>query len=261
MQHNDDVVVMHRSRAALEARLRRAVAMHAERYALPPARVVDAVERFLDAPPGGEKRLAEMRHRVQNEMQLLASAMRRRRAASSGSDTAPCDACIGQVTALAQLNAEMDKEMSSQPEADTDLGQQALRFASAMRSAFGLDTGANRLEIRTEQLFVLRKVARNVLLVLNEAVTNAVKHGIGADGGADGGAIRVDLSSIAVDMAELTVENESTGARADRDGSSGRSLIDALAAGIGGHVVRQATGDAFCLTFRFPLPRARAAAP
>ena len=255
MQHNDDVVVMHRSHAGLEARLQRAVAMHADRYGLSPAEVAEAVERFLREPPGGgEMRLAEMRHRVNNEMQLLSSSMRRRSAAVSRSEKARCDACIGQVAALAQLNAEMDEGSET---FEVDLGQQALRFASAMRSAFGLDTEAKRLDIWTEQLFVPRTVARNVLLVLNEAVTNAVKHGMCADGGA----IRIVISSVARDMAELTVENESRGHHARRAGSSGRSLIDALAAGIGGHVVRQADGDAFCLTCSFPVPEARASAP
>jgi two-component sensor histidine kinase len=254
MQNNDDVVVMHHSQPGREARLRRAIANHAERFGLAPALVVDAVERFLEEPPGGgDLRLAEMRHRVNNEMQLLSSSMRQRRA-DRGRDTACCDACIGQVAALAQLNAEMDEASEANV---VDLGQQALRFASAMRGAFGLDTERRRLDIWTEQLFVPRKVARNVLLILNEAVTNAVKHG----GGAEGGAMRVVLYSVARDMAELTVENESGGGRAFRAGSSGRSLIDALAAGIGGHVVRQADGDAFCLTCSFPVPAARASAP
>jgi two-component sensor histidine kinase len=253
MQNDDDVVVIRTSQAGLEARLRRAIARHAQRYGVAPHQVVDAVERFLEEPPGGsDMRLAEMRHRLNNEMQLLCSAMRRRRAAGSASEKARCDGCIGQVAALAQLNAEMDEGSEA---CEIDLGQQALQFATAMRSAFGLDTG--QLDIWTEQLFVPRKVARNVLLLLNEAVTNAVKHG----GGAEGGAIRVVLSSVARDMAELTVENESRGHHAHRAGSSGRSLIDALAAGIGGHVVRQADGDAFCLTCSFPVPEARASAP
>lgn len=251
MRHNQGPVTAQLSRAGLDARLRRAIARNAARRRLPPGRVVDEIERFLDAPPWDpDVPLAEMRHRVKNEMQLLSSAMRNRRRMLDATDRDRCDACIGQVAALAQLNAAIDDGTDA---ARIDLGQQALRFASALRSAIALDTEARQLDIRTEPLFVPWKVARSVLLMMNEAVTNAVKHGTNADGDV----IRVVLVSVSRDTAALTVENRTTEQRPHRAGGSGRSLIDALAAGIGGQVVRRLEKDGFSLTCRFPIPPAR----
>lgn len=253
MQDEDVVMAMRHSRTDLDARLRMAVTRHAARRGVPPERVVSAIERFLEQPaPGRDTRLGELRHRVKNEMQLLSSTMRRRRGAMDASDRGRCDACIGQVAALAQLNAAVDDGPVSGA-GEVDLGQQALNFASALRSALGLDTGATRLDIGAEPIFVPRKVARNLLLIMNEAVTNAAKHGAGRNGGT----IRIALEAVSRDAAQLTVCNETTDACGSREGGRGRSLIDALAAGIGGDVVRETAARSFRLTCRFPLSRSR----
>jgi two-component sensor histidine kinase len=247
MRDDDDVVITRRSRADLDARLRNAVAMHATRHGMPPDRVVDMIERFLERPSDDpDTRLEEMRHRMKNEMQLLSSAMRFRRGMTKAGDRGTCDACIGQATALAQLNAAVDDTFHAD---EVDLGRRARDFATALCRAFGLQMGAGRLDILTEQIFVPQRVARNVLLIMNEAVTNAVKHGTYADGGA----IRVRLTSLSRTTAELTVENDSDPALLQRGGGRGRSLIDALAVGTEGHVERTMTGRTFRLTCRFPV--------
>ena len=230
----------------LDARLRAAVARHAARLGLSQAQVVSLIERFLEAPVRDcDVPLAEVQHRVKNEMQLLASVMRQRQATVDQPDKNRCDACIGQVTAIAQLNATIEVGSSG---SEIDVGRQALRFAAAMRDAFGLETEAMRLDIRTERLFVTRRVARNLLLILNEAVTNALKHGLGAEAGT----IEISLAAVSDEMAELTVRNRVTGSRPRGDAGRGQSLIDALAAEIGARIVRQADDIGFCLTCVFP---------
>jgi two-component sensor histidine kinase len=248
MQDDAGVVTTERSRSDLDARLRKAVAAHAARRGVSPIQVVDAIEQFLEqAPRQRDVTLEEISHRVKNELQLLSSAMRQRRGMRDEDGQSRCDACIGQVAALAQLNAAVDDDPGA---TEVDLGQQALDFAAALRGAFGLDTGARGLDMQAEQIFVPRKVARNLLLIMNEAVTNAVKHGIGTEGGA----VRIGLMTLSCDAAQLTVENETINACFSRAGGSGRSLIDALSAGIRGNVVREASGRSFLLTCRFPLP-------
>lgn len=206
---------------------------------------VDAVSDFLrDGPVLGQRlSVSELRHRNKNEMQFLISSMKHRRRTRSADENASCDACIGQVLALANLNDMLEVDENEQR---IDLSANCLSLANGMRDAFGFGENIH-IEVEAEALSVSRDVARNVLLILNEALTNAMKHAFGEDGGT----VRIKLARTSAGEVELVVADDGCAVASSSAGGSGGSLIDALASQIDGRVHRSRTDSGFRLSLNF----------
>jgi len=228
-------------------RLESAVLDYCARHNTSPEDAVDSISDFLRGAPAPDDRLtqAELRHRIRNEMQLLISSMRQRRRAATSKKNAGCDACIGQVVALADLNGALDCEAPGQR---VDLAALCARVAADIRKALQLDDKI-RFEIEAEPILVPAESARNVVLILNEALINAIKHAFGDDGGT----VQVRLVRTSLHEAKLTVTDDGCGSPTSSDGGSGGSLVAALAAQIDARIDRVMTSTGFRLSCTFPV--------
>jgi len=229
-------------------RLEAALLDYCARNDASPEDAVTSVSNFLRDAPASDDRLtrAELRHRVRNEMQLLISSMRKRRRAMTSNRNAGCDSCIGQVVAMAHLNGALD---CGAPGQRVDLAAHCAQIAVDMRKALNLDDKKIRLEIQAEPILVSAEKARNVVLILNEALTNAIKHAFGDDGGT----VRVKMARTSSRESELSVTDDGRGSAALGDGGSGGSLIAALASQIDGRIDRGETSSGFRLSCAFPV--------
>ncbi len=208
---------------------------------------VDSLIAFLRSAPTSRERLsrAELRHRMRNEMQFLISSMRQRRRARGPEKGDGCSSCIGQVAGLARFNDTLDGD---DPARRVDLGAHCAQITVDMRKALHLDDKI-RLEVEADPILVPAELARNIVLILNEALTNAIKHAFGDHGGT----VRVRLTHKSSREAELTVTDDGCGSATSGDRGSGGSLIDALAAQISGRIHRARTSTGFRLSCRFPV--------
>ncbi|MDG4650330.1 histidine kinase dimerization/phosphoacceptor domain -containing protein [Roseibacterium sp. SDUM158017] len=233
-------------------RLHAAVLQHSARRNMPPDELAEMVVALLqDGAADRAVSHAELRHRMKNEMQILAAAMRQRqREAKADVMASACALCIGQVSALGQLHEALD----GAPRGDrVDLARQCHRLAEAMRNAFRLGD-ADRFDIRAAPLLVPHGTVRNVVLILNEMLVNAIKHG-------GGGALRIALDQEAGGWATLMVENPRAGTGAAAGKGRGHSLVDALAGEIGARIHHAEDDAGFRVSCTFPLDRAATTAP
>lgn len=247
MQRVHQTISAHRSQQNWRKSLDVAVLDYCAKQNVKPQEAVDTVSDFLRNSPVLRQRLtdSELRHRTKNEMQFLISSMRHRRRARGADETADCDACIGQVLALAHLNNKLDVDEKRKR---IDLAAHCVSLADATRDAFGLDENI-RVEVAAEAVFVTPDVARNALLILNEALTNAMKHAFGEGGGT----VRIVLAPTSAGEAELAIDDDGCASATPGDGGSGDSLMDALASQIDGRIHRAKTGTGFRLACIFPI--------
>lgn len=231
-------------------RLDRAVLDYCAKENVKPQDAVEVVSDFLrDGSVVGQRLTAsELHHRTKNEMQLLISSMRHRRRSGDVAEKASCNACIGQALALQQLNDILDVEERQQT---IDLATQCISLVTATRDAF--DLGENvQIEIKAKTaVLVPQDVARNVLLILNEALTNVIKHAF-ADGG---GTVRIELALTFTGKVQLVVADDGCAPEQPASEGSGSSLIDALASQIDGRIYRSRNRTGFRLVCAFPLDR------
>ena len=92
------------------------------------------------------------------------------------------------------------------------------------------------------------RVAVRLGLIVNELVTNALKHAFGGEGG------RISIS-FAPGLAEgaLTVADNGRGLQPMRPGSLGTGLIESLTRQIGGRLAVDSGGTGTVATVHFPL--------
>jgi two-component sensor histidine kinase len=87
-------------------------------------------------------------------------------------------------------------------------------------------------------------------LILNETVTNSVKHAFGEAGGQ----IIIRLQAgVGYGEARLTIADNGRGVRNPRPGGSGLKLIDSLARQIGGEVKQESSTDGTSTSVTFPV--------
>jgi two-component sensor histidine kinase len=191
--------------------------------------------------------LRELQHRVKNNLQIILSliSMQKRKAASDEARTALSH--IGErVTAisLAQDQLSFDQHLRS-----VNLGAYLRALCAYMetgRDDVVIDVTAEDVDVATEQ-------ALPCGLIVNEAVTNAVKHGFAGEGG---GGIRVVFGiDKASREATVTILDNGIGMAQAKPRSSGIDLMYALAKQIAGSI-NYTAGDGglgTCLILQFPL--------
>jgi two-component sensor histidine kinase len=228
-------------------RLDFAILDYCSRNGVSPHDVVESVSDFLRGVPTARESLirAELRHRTKNEMQFLIHSIWRRQSSMPHGRNTVIDACIGQVVALANLNDVLDCEPTGHR---VDLSDLLTRIVTATREAFHLDDNI-RIEFAAEPILVTAESARNVVLILNEALTNAIKHACGENVGI----VRVVLGRTSSTGAELSVDDDGQAWASTSVEREGSSLIDALAAEIDGRIHRVKTRTGFRISCVFPV--------
>lgn len=125
--------------------------------------------------------LMEVQHRVKNNLQMITALMRMEaRNARGRMDTAPFDRLAGRIESIQQLYALLADRHTSD---EIDLGAYLSKIASPVFTSHAVE--GVRLDLKVDAYPVSVNVAMPTGLVVNELLTNALKHAfVGRDGGA-----------------------------------------------------------------------------
>lgn len=124
--------------------------------------------------------LMEVQHRVKNNLQMIAALLRiEARNARGKIDTAPFDRLAGRIEAIKLLYGLLSDNSAS---SEIDLGVYLGEIASAVLRSYAVE--GIRLDLKVDAYPVSVDVAMPTGLVVNELLTNALKHAfVGRDGG------------------------------------------------------------------------------
>jgi two-component sensor histidine kinase len=191
--------------------------------------------------------LRELQHRVKNNLQIILSliSMQKRKAVGDEARSA-LSHIADRVTAisLAQDQLSFDQHLRS-----VNLGAYLRALCAYMET--GRDDVV--IEVTAEDVDVATDQALACGLIVNEAVTNAVKHAFREE---RGGGIRVVFGiDSAAREATVTILDNGRGMVEGKPRGSGLDLMYALASQIGGAVSYSdpPDGEGTCVTLQFPL--------
>jgi PAS domain S-box-containing protein len=124
--------------------------------------------------------LKEMQHRVKNNLQMITALMRMEaRNAQGRIDTTPFDRLAGRIEAIKLLYGLLGERGT---EGEVDLGVYLGEIASAVLRSYAVE--GIRLDLKVDAYPVSINVAMPTGLVVNELLTNALKHAfVGREGG------------------------------------------------------------------------------
>ena len=170
--------------------------------------------------------LRELQHRVKNNLQMITALIRlEARNLPEQATIERFDRLAGRVNSLALLYRSLSEEVSGET---VDLGVYLSQIASAVMQAHAVE--GIRLDLKVDTWPVSVNVAMPAGLVVNELLTNALKHAfVGRDGGAitlhslvDGTGCRVIIADDGVGLAE--------GATWPQKGRLGALIVESLRA-------------------------------
>jgi two-component sensor histidine kinase len=190
----------------------------------------------------------EVNHRVKNSLQQIASVVRlQARALKDPQAREALDKTLARIMAVGRVHEQMYKAGSRL--GVFDAGEYAQLLARELVDSLGRDDVALETDVETAELDL--KQAAPLALILNELVTNALKHGC-----PDGRSCRIKVGFRTVSEGfRLTVSDEGDGLPDDFKPAAGAGLgmraIEALARQLGGRfsVEPQAVGAAFAVEF------------
>jgi PAS domain S-box-containing protein len=185
--------------------------------------------------------LRELNHRVKNNMQMLQSLLSaaQRETASPEAHVVLADACrrVAAMAAAQQVLYDEGKPTSFDAKDFLESVCATSKSAFSKEVSIIVDTASGALSNDT---------AMPLALILNELLTNAVKHGINGNGA---GTIRVGLRHEG-DFYQLRVEDNGPGFEFDaaaRRRSSGLGLVSGLARQLGGKFTVERAAGARCI--------------
>lgn len=194
--------------------------------------------------------LAELNHRVKNNLQLIISflSFSAHRAVTEEAKTL-LKAAITRIHGVAAIQEQLHQN----PSGVVDLGQYLPALARAVLDAEV--EGRGQLALDTEPVVTSFQQASNLGLIVNELVINAIKHGAAKDH-----PVRLTVKKIDGDTAELTFSDAGPGFsdaalnNPSRSTRRGAGLIDALAKTAQATLVRRNAGGA-SVRLTFPIER------
>lgn len=203
------------------------------------------------ASPGTSEPVAfdamELHHRIGNELQQLGSLMRlRSQSAEIDANGPPCSSCIAQVSAIARLH---DVLRVTPGDHDVDLYD----FLKPLCALFGSSHAVGErisLHFSGQSLTVRHADALTIAMIVNEALTNAVKHGF-RDGRS--GWVRVFLARDGADVGTIRIADSGAGPSGTQSSGSGLKLLKALAAKIGGKLSFSVSDNGVVVECTFPI--------
>ena len=150
--------------------------------------------------------LMEIQHRVKNNLQIIAAIMRiESRNAQGKMDTAPFERLAGRIEAIQLLYKTLSDHEKRE---EVDLGVYLSEIASSVLRAHAVE--GIRLDLKVDSYPVSVNVAMPTGLVVNELLTNALKHAfVGRNGGtitlhslSDGKGCRVVIADDGIGLPE-----------------------------------------------------------
>lgn len=146
--------------------------------------------------------LRELQHRVKNNLQMITALIRLESRNATEADRTRFERLAGRVDALAILYQTLTAD---QPKEEVDLGVYLSQIASAVMSSHAVE--GIRLDMKVDTYPVSINVAMPAGLVVNELLTNSLKH---AFRGRDGGTIMLH-SVVDGDGCRVTVADDGIG--------------------------------------------------
>ena len=126
-----------------------------------------------------DTQLRELQHRVKNNLQMITALIRMETRNAAAADQTGYERLAGRVASLALL---YDALALSEHEEEIDLGVYLSQIATAVMASHAVE--GIRLDLRVDTYPVSINVAMPTGLVVNELLTNALKHAFrGRDGG------------------------------------------------------------------------------
>jgi two-component sensor histidine kinase len=194
--------------------------------------------------------LQEVHHRVQNNLQVIASLInmqiRRRENGAPRNGLAECKA---RIDAIALIH---EKLYQSDDHACVQFSDYARTLASHVFSTTGVSRARVTLDVDVESIALPVDKAIPCGLILNELLANALEHAFPGD---RRGAVRVELVRTAGGDIRLSVSDDGVGMTPDIDPASaaslGMHLVSTLVEQLDGHLeVIRHNGTRFWITFR-----------
>ena len=196
--------------------------------------------------------LQEIHHRVKNNLQVISSLINLQiRKLEAGENRDALEECRTRVQAIALIHEQL---YQSSDYARVPFAEYAKSLASSVFRATTQSVSNVRLELYVDDIALAVDQAIPCGLVLNELITNALKHGF-SDGRP--GTIRVEFSKTDAGLARLAVSNDGIGLPLGFDSQSslslGLHLVSTLATQLDAEleVVR---GAATTFQLKFQLP-------
>lgn len=183
--------------------------------------------------------LAELNHRVKNNLQLVIAFLQLAGARAQGHEARDLvEATINRILGVGLVQEYLHQSKTGQ----VDLAEYLPSLGEAVLASEGGDTA--KLLIEMDSLWVSFQLASNLGLVLNELITNSIKHG-----GPSAFPIKLTLQASSDHRAVLTIADNGQGfpqnALSTRPGiSQGTGIIDALARRLKATIERYNEGGA-----------------
>jgi two-component system, sensor histidine kinase PdtaS len=187
--------------------------------------------------------LDEMQHRIKNNFQFILSSLSQQKRRFKEPDVQRAlDHVASRVSAVSLAH---DQLSFSQEVHVVDM----VGYLRALCSSVEQQTDGVGIDVEADQLEVPVDRAVPVGLIVNELITNSVKHAFGADGGR----ITVKLNTgIGVGEARLSIADNGRGIQDPTARGSGLKLIASLARQIGGEVEQTSSEKGTTTTLTFP---------
>ena len=191
----------------------------------------------------------EAYHRISNHLQLLVSLIGLQ--AREHPDPAVREELLQirrRVLAVARLHAELQRLEDDQA---LDVSQFLNRIADDLRMGFGIDPNSGlRLVFDIEHVQMSSEKAVSLALIINELVTNAIKHAVAPGGGE----IRVRLRHQLDGTLRLMVSDDGPGLPPDAFAGEGHGLdlIQVLVRKLGGSIRTEPAPQGAAISVNFP---------
>lgn len=145
--------------------------------------------------------LAELNHRVKNNLQLIIAFLQLSRIRAQGSEAKELlEAAITRIQGVGAVQAELHRS----PTGHVDLAQY---LPNLVRASLQAESGnRTQLTVDVESVRVPFKLANDLGLIVNELITNAVKHG-----GGENGRIHLGLRQLAQRSVQVSVQDAGPG--------------------------------------------------
>lgn len=193
--------------------------------------------------------LQEVHHRVKNNLQIISSLINMQlRNTELGPSSSALLECQTRVQAIALIHEQL---YQSKDYAQVPFSDYVRTLANNVFAATGASPASVSLDVVVEPVSLAVDKAIPCGLVLNELITNSLKHGF-ADGRS--GTVRVELLRVGEDRCRVVVQDDGVGLPADMDvstsGSLGLLLVRTLAEQLEAELsVDGRRGASFRLTF------------
>ena len=196
--------------------------------------------------------LAELDHRVKNNLQLIIAFLQMSKIRATGDEAKELlESAIGRIQGVGAVQAELHRSA-------TGFVDLALYLPNLIRASIQAENGSSAdLRIDAQSINVPFKLASDLGLITNELITNAIKHG-GLDAPCT---IRFSVRRLDNGQLQVSIGDSGKGFRADQLSSAGATgsslrglgLIGALAKRCNAEL-RRANDQGAVVTVTVPLP-------